>query len=241
MPIDVTCPGCLVRFKVSDQHAGKKGLCPKCKHEILVPSLKDKVVVHEAETSMGPKDEKGRPVLKPVAWSEMKVAPEAWAIAGAATIGAFAVAFVLRAPMPAEPGIPDPALGHSEMFLGLAAAVLGPPVAWLGYMFFRDEEFGGFEGTNLITRTVACGLAHAAVWGLQAILISSIMIGEQPSLPIMTFLVPMLLAAGTFASFVSLDLDWGAAFLHFSLFLTLTILLRLTLGLSPLGGIPMPV
>ena len=39
MPIDVTCPGCLVRFKVSAQHAGKKGLCPKCKHEILVPSL----------------------------------------------------------------------------------------------------------------------------------------------------------------------------------------------------------
>ena len=39
MPIPVTCPGCKTSFTVGDQHAGKKGPCPKCKAIIAIPKL----------------------------------------------------------------------------------------------------------------------------------------------------------------------------------------------------------
>lgn len=237
MPIDVVCPGCLARFKVGDQHAGKAGLCPKCKHEIKVPSLKDQVVIHVPDDAMGPKDAKGRPVLKPVAWSELKVPPVAWIVAGAATLAIFAIAYVLRSPLvPDSPAsgapLPPVPLGHNAYFLGIAAMLLGPPLAWLGYLIFRDEEYAGYEGSQLMLRTGACGLGHALLWGLYAIVVYSLLEGEPPSLPVMTLLGPLLIGGGMFVSFVSLDLDWGAAFLHYSLFLVVTILLRLTLGLG---------
>src|SRR5258708_6764900 len=39
MPIPVTCPSCKTSFTVGDQHAGKKGPCPKCKGIIAIPKL----------------------------------------------------------------------------------------------------------------------------------------------------------------------------------------------------------
>src|SRR5262245_13698414 len=72
MPIDITCPGCKTRFQVSEQFAGKKGPCPKCKTVITIPTLAEKVVVHAPE-SFGPKDSAGKAVLKPITRTETKL------------------------------------------------------------------------------------------------------------------------------------------------------------------------
>ena len=71
MPINVTCPKCLTKFTVGDQHAGKTGACPKCKGPITVPSKEDEIVIHAPEFGeAGAKDAKGRSVLKPIARKE---------------------------------------------------------------------------------------------------------------------------------------------------------------------------
>src|SRR6056297_1201645 len=72
MSIQVTCPGCLTRFQVNDKFAGKKGPCPKCKAEIMIPDKSDEVVIHAPEHS-GPKDSQGRSVLKPIEREEVRV------------------------------------------------------------------------------------------------------------------------------------------------------------------------
>ena len=71
MPISVTCPGCLTRFTVSDKYAGKKGPCPKCKKDLIVPDKSQEVVIHAPE--IGPKDSKGVSVLKPLKRAEFKL------------------------------------------------------------------------------------------------------------------------------------------------------------------------
>ena len=37
MPIRVDCPSCRASFRVGEEHAGKRGKCPRCKEPILVP------------------------------------------------------------------------------------------------------------------------------------------------------------------------------------------------------------
>jgi hypothetical protein len=71
MAIDVTCASCKTRFQVSDKFAGKQGPCPKCKKIITVPSKSDEVVIHVPES--GPKDSKGKLVLKPIARKETRL------------------------------------------------------------------------------------------------------------------------------------------------------------------------
>ena len=87
MPIQVTCPGCLSRFTVSDKYAGKKGPCPKCKKEIMVPDKAQEVVIHAPEVS-GPKDSKGVAVLKPIKRGEFRVGWKVWAMVGLVPAGA---------------------------------------------------------------------------------------------------------------------------------------------------------
>ena len=41
MSITVTCPNCSASFRASDDHAGKRGKCPKCQAVIQVPRLAD--------------------------------------------------------------------------------------------------------------------------------------------------------------------------------------------------------
>ena len=60
MAIDVLCPGCQKKFRVSDQFAGKKGPCPQCKTIITIPAKGPEVIIHAPETE-GPKGSDGRP------------------------------------------------------------------------------------------------------------------------------------------------------------------------------------
>lgn len=224
MPIDVVCPGCLVRFKVSDQHAGKKGLCPKCKHEILVPSKKEQVVVHAPEDISGPKDAKGRPVLKPIEWEEMQVPAIAWVIAVGAVAGVFALAWIMRTDKPDN---------VSSLVLGVAAILIGGALSWAMWWVFRNEDLETFDTPTLLIRAAACGLGYAVIWGIYAYLISDQVLGLGSTRELMwiTFLAPLMALGGTFVCAISLKLDFPTAVMHYLVYLTTCVLLRLTMGL----------
>src|SRR6185436_17408582 len=75
MPISVVCPGCKKRFSVSEKFAGQKGPCPSCKAVIQIPDKAEEVVIHAPEEA-GPKDSKGKTVLKPILREETRFDPK---------------------------------------------------------------------------------------------------------------------------------------------------------------------
>ena len=56
---------------------------------------------------------------------------------------------------------------------------------------------------------------------------------SSPEIWQMVFTIPALVAAGAFASFASLDLDYTSACFHYGLYLLVTVLLRLVMGMPP--------
>jgi hypothetical protein len=223
MAIQVTCPGCRTRFKVGDQHAGKQGACPKCKTPIRIPKPEEEVVVHAPEHSeLGAKDAKGRHVLKPIAFEETKFSP-LWfaAIAGVAII-VIVIAVFLRG---SEIGLPVLATG---------AILLGPPLAYGGYTFLRDAELEPHKGKSLILRSIICGVVYACLWGLYAYLRWRLW-GEAGTNDLQTWQVlamaVLILPLGSLAAYASFDLEPLSSLFHYSLYLLVTILLRMTLGL----------
>ena len=133
MAINITCPGCHVRFKVSDKFAGQKGPCPKCKTQIQIPKKSEEVVIHTPAEFQGVTDAKGRSVLKPIARKYPKITPVM--IAAVAGSAVFVVLFSLALRF-----MCDPATGAPMAILGLGSLVLGPPLALAGYTLLRDDE-----------------------------------------------------------------------------------------------------
>ena len=50
--------------------------------------------------------------------------------------------------------------------LAVGAVLLGPPLAYAGYSFLRDDELGVYEGKDVLLRSLACGLVYALLWGV---------------------------------------------------------------------------
>jgi hypothetical protein len=132
--------------------------------------------------------------------------------------------------------------GDVELWLLAAAAVvLGPPLAWAGYPFLRDQELEGYQGTDLIIRSVACGLVYALLWGLY------MFVGEQlwgadamsggMEIYQLVVMAAAVLGIGTFAAYVSLDLEPFSAFFHAAMYFAVTVVLRLVAGLTALPGL----
>src|SRR5436305_682246 len=129
MAIDVTCPSCLTRFQVSDKFAGKSGPCPKCKKTIKVPERKAEVVIHAPEVS-GPKDSAGVAVLKPLTRIETRLSTTQIIVIVGSVVAVVVIAAVLRSqPMHVR-----------QLASMLGAVLLGPPLAFAGYTFLRDDE-----------------------------------------------------------------------------------------------------
>lgn len=161
MPIRVTCPGCLKKFQVSEQFAGRKGPCPSCKKEITIPDPeKDQVVVHAPEVS-GPTDSQGKSVLKPIARKQNKITGIQIAIIAATVITYFVVALAIRFSVEVDTENP---LNYPMSVLIFGAIAMGPPMAFVGYFFLKDEERGSFRGKELWLRCAACGLLFALLW-----------------------------------------------------------------------------
>jgi hypothetical protein len=228
MAIDVTCPACHTRFQVSEKFAGKSGPCPKCKKTIKVPELKEQVVIHAPEVS-GPVDSKGQAVLKPISRTEVRLStPVIAGIVGAVLVVLIA-AFALRIAYPGGT-VPPP-------ITILGAILLGPALAFAGYTFLRDDELEPYRGTEVLVRSLACGLVYAAIWGAYWLIFAYFNnwnppSGWQPSWPIMAAVVPIMLAIGAFAAQASYEFEITTGALHYSLYLVVTVLLRFIMGMD---------
>ena len=228
MAINVTCPGCHKRFSVGDQHAGKQGPCPSCKQVITIPKLEDQVVIHAPDEVQGPKDAKGRSVLKTVKSKDTKFNPIFAGAVGSVVLGMFLTAWLAGSAVASEVG------------LATGAILLGPLLAWAGYGFLRDSELEPYLGTPLLGRCLICGLGFAAAWGAYALLGYQLG-GEWPIEKLEIF--QMVIAAGvavgigTFVSYVSLDLEPTSGVVHAGLYFIVTVLLRLTMSLPAVPGL----
>ena len=221
MPITVVCPGCRKRFKVSDKFAGKKGPCPKCKTQIKVPDKTDEVVVHGPE-EFGPKDTAGRAVLKPIERTETKVSPLLTAIIIVSVLLTLGIAWMFRPQEGQEVAVP---------LLAFGAIVLAPALAWAGYTFLRDDELEPHRGLGLWIRVGACSLVYAILWGLVVLVRAYVFEGDPFEVVHMVVILPIMVAIGSFAAYASLDLEFGTAAIHYGMYLAVTVVLRLIMGL----------
>lgn len=232
MAIQVTCPGCLKRFSVADQHAGKQGPCPNCKKVIQIPKLEDQVVIHEAPPE-GPRDAKGRSVLKTKRRTDAKFQPLVAVAVGAVVLLALLAAFLLRGRLPTDT-IPAVAV-----MVG-GAALLAPFIARGGYMVLRDDELEPYRGMPLMLRSLACGLVFALAWVLFGFILTRFTTPEDLSrgVEFWVFIAPLVVMflVGMGAGLVTLDLTPANATLLFALFFLATATLRMVMGLPFLPG-----
>lgn len=222
MPIDVTCANCKTRFQVSEKFAGKKGPCPKCKTIIQVPTAAEQVVIHAPEHS-GPKDSKGQSVLKPIARTETKLSkPMIIGILGSIGL-VLLIAFILRTAFPGGT-LPMP-------LLILGGILLAPPLSYAAYHFLRNEELAPFTRNELGLRLIAPSLIYPAIWGLYWLVMAYLEMDPKNGL-VFAFAIPVVVLIGAFTANAALDLEFGAATLHYCVYLGATILLRVILGLN---------
>ena len=112
----------------------------------------------------------------------------------------------------------------------MGAIVLAPPLTFAGYTFLRDDELEPYRGTALLVRLVPCSIVYPLLWGVYWLVFGYLDI--QPQLIHMIVVGPLVIALGALAAQASLDLEFGAAALHYSLYLATTILLRLIMGMN---------
>jgi hypothetical protein len=79
---------------------------------------------------------------------------------------------------------------------------------------------------------VICSAVYAGLWGLVALVTGYVLGGDQLEVIHMVFVAPVMIGIGAFAAFASLDFEFGVAAIHCSLYLLVTVVLRLILGLS---------
>ena len=223
MPIQVTCSGCMARFTVSDKYAGKKGPCPKCKKEIVIPEKGQEVVIHAPESS-GPKDSKGVSVLKPIKRKEFRVGWRTWLAISVGTLTVLGIAIAVR-------------LGESSpptWLLVVGALVVAPPIVMLGYTFLRTDELGGYTGREYIVRAAICSLVFAVTWFLYygiALYLDNKSLAEVPVIQMAILMVGMI-AIGTAASLATLELETGQAIMHYLTYFAASFFLCLIMGVE---------
>lgn len=226
MPIDVLCTGCKTRFQVSDKFAGQKGPCPKCKAIIQVPAKVAEVVVHAPEVS-GPKDSHGRAVLKPLKRSEAKVTPLRIGAAAGVVLLVLGLALYLR--FSNDPKNPK---DFPWWPLVAGALVVAPLTSWSGYSFLRDDELEPLQGSALWLRVAICSLAYAALWGAYLGVKIYLLDGKSPETFALLYVVPPMVAVGGAVAWGCFDLTYSTGLVHTGFYLLVTVLLRMTAGLS---------
>ena len=233
MPIKVTCTACQSNFRVSDKFAGRQGPCPKCKAVIQIPTVEEaaaaeqaEVVIHAPEEYGGAaaKDSKGRPVAKPIARedTEFKLLP-ALAVFGA-VLAVMGISWFLGRSMQGAPVL--------KMFISLLILGISGPLSVGGYWFLRNSELEPYSGTSLFIRAgIAAGiycLLWIVLWQVNLQFPDLLEYGWN-----WMFVAPPLLAVGTVAATLSLDLEGLEGFLHCSLFVLVSVGMRWMAGMPP--------
>jgi hypothetical protein len=108
--------------------------------------------------------------------------------------------------------------------------LLGPLLAFAGYTFLRDDELAPYRGTEVLLRSLACGLAFAAIWGAYWFVFAYLNprppAGWQPNWQVMAVVVPVMVALGAVASQASFEFELTTGALHYAMYLAVTVLLR---------------
>lgn len=223
MPIPVICPGCKSRFAVSDQFAGRTGPCPKCKQPIKIPEVAVKAVtIHEPEAPVAASGGSGRAPTAPIKRTDKPIPATRFMAVAAAALVTMAAAW-LAGRMAGSGGPPAPML--------LAAAFLvALPCVMLGYAAVRDRELEPYRGTALLMRSLVCAAVYAGLWGVKGLLPPE----ATAEMWQWIYLGPMFVVSGSIAALATLDLDWGSAVAHYSLYAMFAALLRWLAGLAPL-------
>jgi len=237
MQILVVCQSCKTRFQVSEKFAGKQGPCPKCKALITIPKLEEQVKIHAPDEYAGggmtaAKDAKGRAVLKPISRDKTRFHPVLFISAAAGALVTLIVAFLLRD----APLLRDTA--SSMLILGIGAFVLAPPIVVAGYTIMRDAELEPYAGKWLLIRAAIVSVVYAGLWGVAALF--TIFVYPDNAEPEVWQFIPgtaIMIVAGTLAAVATLDLEPLNAFFHYTFYLVVTVLLRIVMGLPPLGGV----
>lgn len=222
----------MARFAVSDKYAGKKGPCPKCKKEIVVPDKTQEVVIHAPEMS-GPKDSKGVSVLKPISRREFKLGR--WALIGSL---AFAVAMVCMA-LAVRTQFAEP----PTLLLVLGVMLTAPTMVMFAYTFLRDDELEGYSGQEYAIRTAICSAIFAGTWLIYYLLARYFENNTLAQIPVeqMAIFLGIMIALGTVTSLATFELETLQAAMHYLAFLAATVFLALIVGLAlgePLADAP---
>ncbi|MEM9658932.1 MAG: hypothetical protein AAF961_11280 [Planctomycetota bacterium] len=233
MPIRVTCPGCHTRFMVGDEHAGKTGACPKCKAPIEIPKPEDEVVIHAPVHEAGAVDSKGRSVLKPIKRKEAKFQLNSALVVGGLALLGVAIAFLA--------GRNDLTADQIWWVLAVGSVLLGPPLAYAGYSFLRDDELDAYRGVDVLLRSLGCGAVYALMWGMYVYLGNQV-VGDDAlnvdGLEVyqLAILAGAAILIGAGAALVCFDLDYLTGVFHFALYFGVCLLLRVVMGLPLLPG-----
>jgi hypothetical protein len=226
MAISVICPGCHKRFKVSDQFAGQTGACPQCKGKITVPAKSDEVEVHAPDAfADGGRSVDGKLVTKPISRSVTKFNPVVALIIAAVALCVLILTWACGG-----------FIRGSIVVQAVGLLLVSPPLVFAGYTFLRDVELEPYRGKALYIRSIACGVAWAALWGVFAFLDAEGLVGEE----IWTWLiigVPLMVVGGMISS-ASLDLDFGNGCLHYTFYLAVTMTLRWAAGMPWIWDLP---
>jgi len=222
MPIQVLCTGCGSRFSVSDRFAGKTGPCPKCKKSITIPTpAVQAVTIHEPEPAAAGAAPGQAPTI-PFRRIEKPITVTAWmAVGGGALLSLLAAWLVGFLSRPAAP--------PAWLLLG-AAFALAIPCVLLGYAAVRERELEPYRGRSLWLRSLTCAVVYAGLWAVKGMLPAE----ATAEMWQWIYLGPLFVVPGALAALATLDLDWGAAVAHFSLYVLFTALLRWLAGLPPL-------
>ena len=230
MPIQVTCPNCLKRFRVSDKFAGKSGPCPSCKKQIKVPEASEEVVIHAPDDG-APKDRSGQSVLKPLVRQETDVTKKGLILTALAILGVFAAAIVFRF-MGGEAGAPLWA-----QIVGLL--ILAPPLVWAGYTFVYDQERAPYVGRELRNRVLICSLIFAALWIIYAFVpayVLELRHANEMSYASLGVIFCIMLGLGTLVSVGTFELEVGSGFIHAGLYFVSIVLLAFVSGVTLAGN-----
>jgi hypothetical protein len=219
MPINVICPGCHTRFKVSDKFAGRTGACPKCKGKITVPAKEEEVQVHAPEEfDRGGRGQEGKLILKPIEREKAKFSAGLATLAAAAVLVVFAVAYFGR-----------PVFEH---WFATAPALLlvSFPLCWSGYQFLRDDEnLEAYTGQPLLVRTAICAGVYTLLWGIFGYVAPQVITEE---LWTWGLIAPPFIVTGGLVALACYDLDFGNGCFHYAFYLLVTVLLRVSAGMG---------